>query len=352
MMKISFVISGFARKASGGHKIIYEYANYLIQKGDEVNIYFLNTNSLSNVKIPKGIKMFISSFVAKYSKIRWFELDKKIKRYAISRINDYSIHDGDVIIACDVKTPKFVSGLDKSKGEKVYLIQGFENWLVSDRYVYETYQLKMKKIVISKWLEEIVNTYSETPSVLIPDGIDTRNFSCKINYEERENYSICFHYRKASIKGCKYAIETIFLLKTIIPKLKVKVISNEHKPKELPDWCEFYYNQSSSQVAEINNSVRVFMCTSINEGYGLPALEAMACGCAVVSTDYLGAKEYAIDGYNALLSPTKNVEEMVKNIMKIFKNENLGKELSKNGIRTGLKFSSEVSCQKFEKAIK
>jgi glycosyltransferase involved in cell wall biosynthesis len=39
------------------------------------------------------------------------------------------------------------------------------------------------------------------------------------------------------------------------------------------------------------------------EGWGLPSLEAMACGAAVVSTRSDGIEDFVVDGRNGLLSP-------------------------------------------------
>lgn len=210
----------------------------------------------------------------------------------------------------------------------------------------------MNKIVISSWLKKIVDKYSPSPSVIIPDGINTEIFKYKTPYFDRKAHSICFHYRSASIKGCKYAIETIEYLKETYPDLIVKVVSNEKKPQGLPAYCDFFYNLSSEEVAKINNSVRVFMCTSINEGYGLPALEAMACGCSVVSSAYLGIKEYGIDGYNVLFSPERDSVAMASNVKRIFENDCMAEKLSNNGIQTGQNFSNKCSCKKFYAVIR
>ena len=210
----------------------------------------------------------------------------------------------------------------------------------------------MKKIVISSWLKAIVDQYSQLPAVIIPDGINIENFKCQTPYFDRESHSICFHYRSSPIKGCTYAIEAIRHLKALYPDLIVKVVSNEKRPVELPDYCSYYYNISSKDVAIINNSVRVFMCTSINEGYGLPALEAMACGCSVVSTSYLGIKEYGVDGYNVLFSPERDALAMASNVKKLFENDDLAARLSRNGIITGEKFSNIHSCEEFYEIIK
>lgn len=90
------------------------------------------------------------------------------------------------------------------------------------------------------------------------------------------------------------------------------------------------------------------MCTSVEEGFGLPGLEAMACVCAVVSS-YRGVLGYVIDGENSLLSPVRDVDAMVNNIVRLFEDDELGKRISENGIRTGKERSLEKSASTFER---
>ncbi len=54
-------------------------------------------------------------------------------------------------------------------------------------------------------------------------------------------------------------------------------------------------------IATFYRFVDVFVFPSFVEGFGLPPLEAMACGAAVVVTDSGGVREYARDGDNCLL---------------------------------------------------
>lgn len=93
------------------------------------------------------------------------------------------------------------------------------------------------------------------------------------------------------------------------------------------------------------------MCSSLEEGFGLPGLEAMACGCALVSTSYKGVLEYAIDSVNALLSPIKDAKSMADNVERLFENEILRKRITKNGIKTGIERSLDKSAKKFESAL-
>jgi Glycosyl transferases group 1 len=51
-------------------------------------------------------------------------------------------------------------------------------------------------------------------------------------------------------------------------------------------------NSSELETAEILRSARLFLSFGLREGFGLPPLEALACGCLVVGYDGLGGREY------------------------------------------------------------
>ena len=108
---------------------------------------------------------------------------------------------------------------------------------------------------------------------------------------------------------------------------------------------------SNNDVSKINNRSQVFLCTSIEEGFGLPGLEAMACGCAVVSTAYEGIFEYAIDRENALLSPIKDVDAMINNVIMLFENDELRKKIVDNGMKTAKERSFKKAADEFENII-
>lgn len=350
-MKISFVINEPVQDATGGYKMVYMYANYLVRCGHEVTIYYWCRDGrlFTNYKIPYAIKFPIAYILAKKGP-KWFPLDKKVDGKAIKDITEESICNSDVIIATAVNTANPVYRLSHIKGKKVYFIQDFENWECSDEEVYKTYSLGMKNIVVSNWLKEIVDLYSDDEATVISNGIDTNIFFDKKN--ERYCHSIVLQYRKASYKGPEYAIQVIKKLNEVYPDLRVSIISSDDSPEDLPSCCMFFQSITPEKVAEINNQSNVFICTSINEGYGLPGLEAMACGCAVCSSAYKGVFEYAIDGVNSLISPVRDVEKMVENVCNIFENPNLHDFLVKNGQLTIKQKDQKVTSTLFENTLK
>ena len=92
------------------------------------------------------------------------------------------------------------------------------------------------------------------------------------------------------------------------------------------------------------NAADVFLCTSSYEGFGLPPLEAMQCGCPVVSTTCASLGE--VVGSAALtVDDPQAVETMAHHVEAILKDHNLRKRLRDLGFSQASKFSLDRSMQ-------
>lgn len=349
-MKITFVVKTIPRKIGGGPLVILKLANFLVAKGHEVEILVVEPDMWSRAHMPEFIRKELVRISVKV-RPRWFKLSKSVKKNVVFN-NKEKINNGDVIIATAVDTANFVYHLPSRCGKKIYFIQGYENWVLPDIEVQKTYGLGMVNITVSNWLSGIVDEFSDSQSINISNGIDSSVFYLRKKLSERPIHSIVFQYRSDSSKGGKYAVEVAKKVYEMYDDVVVNVISNEEKPSCIPNYFNYYQNISQKDVASINNNSTLFLCTSIDEGFGLPGLEAMACGCVVVSSDYTGVHEYAVDNYNALLSPVRDTNAMLENISRVFKNPDLMNTLSKNGIITSTKFSFKNVAERFERILK
>ena len=77
----------------------------------------------------------------------------------------------------------------------------------------------------------------------------------------------------------------------------------------------------------------------------------MACGCALVSTDTLGVREYAQNGFNALLSDPNDDEALFNNLLMAIKNEDIRDRLSYNASAFSKKYSQSEHNDVFCKVI-
>lgn len=73
------------------------------------------------------------------------------------------------------------------------------------------------------------------------------------------------------------------------------------------------------EAARCLKSSGIFLATAVGEQFGLPALEAMAAGCVVLSVPVKGGMEYLHDGFNCFVV---SVEEMPKKLDWLIRREN------------------------------
>jgi glycosyltransferase involved in cell wall biosynthesis len=80
------------------------------------------------------------------------------------------------------------------------------------------------------------------------------------------------------------------------------VVFGMNPPRNLPEGDDFRRALSHRELSEqIYNASKVFIQPSYYEGFGYTALEAMACGSALVTTDNGGSHDYAMAGETAVV---------------------------------------------------
>jgi glycosyltransferase involved in cell wall biosynthesis len=92
-----------------------------------------------------------------------------------------------------------------------------------------------------------------------------------------------------------------------------------------------------SEILSLYAKADVFVFPSLYEGFGLPVLEAMACGCPVITSNVSSLPEVVGDA--ALLVDPYNVEALAQAMFTVLEDDELKKEMSKKGIAQAQKFS-------------
>ena len=99
-------------------------------------------------------------------------------------------------------------------------------------------------------------------------------------------------------------------------------------------------NVSLEDLTLLYNTAAVYIQVSFAEGFGLPILEAMACGCPIVCSNSSSIRE--IVGKAAVLVDPNNILDIKKGLLRLIKDNNL----SKNMIRKGLEKVKSYSWTK------
>ncbi len=94
----------------------------------------------------------------------------------------------------------------------------------------------------------------------------------------------------------------------------------------------------------IYNNATLFVFASLSEGFGLPGLEAQACGVPVVSSNKTALPE--IYGNGALYFDPENVRDMADKITMVLKDRVLQDKLRKLGLKNSQKYSWKETAKK------
>ena len=94
---------------------------------------------------------------------------------------------------------------------------------------------------------------------------------------------------------------------------------------------------SEVELIALYNNAQAMLYPSLYEGFGIPVLEAMACGTPVIGSTSASIPE--ISGDAALLIDPTNLEELYTSLYEISNNKKLREDLSKKGFIQANKFS-------------
>lgn len=352
-MIISFLMPGPGFVPNGGYKVLYEYANMLCENAQEVHIVLPTVKSFFrkrlNLKI-KAIIKFCNNTLRRMYHRQWFSLNPMIRTHHTLSLDYNFIPQSDYYIISGAKTAHHVNELIIDKSKVIYIIQGFENWGVSDDYVYETYNFGFKNVVISQWLARLVESVNAKYTI-IKNGFDFDYFNKYIPIEKKNPFTISMLYHPVERKGCKYGIEALVNVKQKFPSLRVILFGTSKRPTNIPAWIEYYKQPTRQTHNKIYNESAIFLAPSLQEGWGLTVGEAMICGAAIVCTDTLGYQEMVEDEKSALISPIKDSTSLEKNIIRLLEDNALRITLAQNGYQSIRHFTWNNSFNKLRQLL-
>ena len=177
---------------------------------------------------------------------------------------------------------------------------------------------------------------------------------------ENENY-ILYLGVMDSRKGIIEVLEAFSLLKERFADLKLVLAGKMHKiPFKRGVALEDIVNEhkylsdivitgfvSDKEKRALISSTKVFLCPSKYEGFGLPVLEAMACGAPVVTTNISSLPE--VGGDAALYVTPGDSSELASVVSELLNSEELRQSCIKKGLEQCKNFSWNKTAELTEK---
>ena len=104
----------------------------------------------------------------------------------------------------------------------------------------------------------------------------------------------------------------------------------------------------SNEVDKILCFSDLFLLPSETESFGLAALEAMASGVPVISSNTGGIPEVNIDGVSGYLANVGDVDTMGTKAIEILQNDQVLSQFKQNAKKTAKKFDLEAIVGNYE----
>ena len=204
-----------------------------------------------------------------------------------------------------------------------------DRWRVMSQNSYQFDELQY--FTVSSYVKMILEIFYQRHvlSPLVPGGVDVELF--KPDLKQGDSVRLMFLSREHAFRGAHDIVKALHILKEQGIELDVYAMG---KPLDMGNLKHRLLPQlPQTKFAELLGSIDIFVHASHFEGLPLPPLEAMACRCAVVAT-YVGASDYLLDGYNALVVPPGRPDKIAAALTRLVKDPGLRYELGDGGFKT------------------
>lgn len=312
---VRFFLPGLARRAVGGYKVAYEYANHLAScYADLVAVevhhamWFRIAVPARQLSRPHALTEYAKQALLSIRGVRWYPLDRAVKSKVWIGRPRIDAQPDDVWVATACQTAPFVSE-QSTPGRGVYFIQHFESWGAPQEFVEETWRLNLDKVVIAPWLLGKAAELGVT-ATYIPNAIDAEQFRLGPPQQQRPR-SVLAMISAVSFKRLDLVVAAFEAIHRRDPEIVLRTFGTIPRPAELPAYVNHTKDPTPAELVALYQSSRVYMTASDAEGWHLPPAEAALCGCALVSTDIGGVRAYA-ESF-AMFSPPGQAEPLADN---------------------------------------
>ena len=160
-----------------------------------------------------------------------------------------------------------------------------------------------------------------------------------IDYKKHNN-EVLFVGRRDGYKRFDLVIEAVSKIESLTLTIVGEELSEE-ECKILDDslhgrWKSFH-NINSIKLRELYESSFAFIFPSDYEGFGLPVIEAMACGCPVIASSLSSLPE--VGGGAALYAKTQNCESYLNQLSSLLDSEELRIDMINLGLVRAKEFT-------------
>lgn len=360
----------------GGAEIFMQkLAERLVAKGHQVDvvtglwnkpdIYTENWNK--EFEVINGVNIYrVRTAARKYIDALSCIWHMILKTKELDRINNYDIIHSHIFPAmlCGAAT--------KRKNKFMITLQGgdiaeYKETKLALRILempFITWALRKADLVhtVSNHIAGQAKKYGAKKIKMVPNGVDTHIFQPmdKNKARQRSGYKpgqriVVSSSRLTPKNGLEYLIKAV----ANIPNLRLLIIGDGEQRRfleklimslKLEDRVSLLGYLEHQRLPEYLNIADVFCRPSINEGFGISFIEAMACRVPTIGTSVGGITDIIEDGKNGLLVLPASSEGVSRALKKILNDKEFARKIAQQGYLTvQKKFTWQVVLDQMDK---
>lgn len=241
-----------------------------------------------------------------------------------------------------------------------HLVQGYEGDLkeasfFSDK-ISKAYNLPVLRITISNRLtKRLTEVYPNIISVSVGQGLE-KNIFYQTDNKLKKNLPVdkifLFGPITMPVKNIITGLKAFKKLKKLQPSvelIRISVIDTKKEEEKITGQnINFNVHITPCMVGNIlRNSNGILLSPSASgEGFGLPAIEAMACGVPVVLSDIPSHKSFDLPCNYANFVPPNNPDAMAQALNRLIVDKDKRQKLIQRGLSVAQKFSYKKVAEK------
>jgi len=306
----------------GGTKIILEHVNHLTRFKQRATI------------------------VSHFDKPTWFPMHKDVSYIQVPFEQELALG----IPACDVIVATYWREIYECIAREIAPVVYFEQgdyhlfaWQeVPQRekdYIYKQFHLAPFIYTVSKGASEQIKENFGRNSIIINNAIDNKIFyhDSMDNIEEKHEFTLMMiGSENNEFKRIADIQEAVSILSKSGYKLKTLWVTPD---EPIHTMGSVYVNPEQSQIGSLLRTADLFVSASLYESFSLPCLEAMASGCAVITTKNKGVEEYAEDGTNCIMVAMNDPRDLAEKIIRVIESDTLKNNLISEGLKTATQYT-------------
>lgn len=254
----------------------------------------------------------------------------------------------DLAVATHWTTAEWVNKVVQAgKATKsAYFLQDYEPWFFTDddlagqKSVRNTFDLIDNKIVKSDWLSGMMKFDGYTAKkIRLGMNLDVFYPRARLTYSDKVRI-LAMARPRTPRRGFEDLVSALNLVwEKSGHQIEITFFGEESLPA-VGGFIATNLGVISDQntLAQLYSDHDIFIDSSVFQGFGRTALEAMACGVACVVTNVGGVNEYAVNDVNCVALPPSQPHSLAKAVLELIQAPKQRERLSSAGIETAQLF--------------